>query len=194
MEKTLVVLKTDAVERGIVGDIITRFEKVGLKIVATKMLRASRDLADKHYPKDRTEFIKGMGQKTLDNYKDLGQDPKKEFGEDDPHKIGLMVQEWLVDFLTAGPVIAMVIEGPHAIELVRKICGFTLPSSAAPGTIRGDYSFDSSSLANADKRPIKNLVHASGEADEAEYEIGLWFSDDEIHEYDTIHQKHMKGE
>lgn len=193
MEKTLVVLKPDAVERGIVGDIITRFEKVGLKIVATKMLRPTKELADKHYPKDREEFITGMGNKTLDNYKELGKDPKKEFGEDDPHKIGLMVQKWLVEFITAGPVIALVIEGPHAIKLVRKICGFTLPSTAAPGTIRGDYSFDSSSLANAEKRPIKNLVHASGEQEEAEYEIALWFEDDEIHEYETIHQKHMKG-
>lgn len=193
MEKTLVVLKPDAIERGIVGEIISRFERVGLKIVATKMLKASRDLADKHYPKERTEFIMGMGQKTLDNYKELGKDAKVEFGEDDPHKIGLTVQSWLVDFLTAGPVIAMVIEGPHAIEMVRKICGFTLPSAAAPGTIRGDYSFDSSALANEGKRPIKNLIHASGEKDEAEYEIALWFKEDEIHEYDTIHQKHMRS-
>ena len=193
MERTLVVLKPDAVERGIVGDIITRFEKVGLKIVATKMIRASEELADRHYPKDRTEFITGMGQKTLDNYSELGMDPKEAFGEDYPHKIGLEIQRWLVKFLTAGPVIALVVEGPHAIEMVRKICGFTLPSAAAPGTIRGDFSFDSSSLANAEKRPIKNLVHASGEKEEADYEIGLWFEEHEIYDYDTIHQKHMKG-
>lgn len=193
MERTLVILKPDAVERGIVGDIITRFEKVGLKIVATKMLVASKELADAHYPKERKEFITGMGQKTLDNYKEQGMDANEEFGTDDAYKIGLEIQTWLVDFLTAGPAIAMVIEGPHAIDLVRKICGFTLPSMAQPGTIRGDYSFDSSALANTARRPIKNLVHASGEKAEAEHEIKLWFSDEEIFDYDTVHQKHMKG-
>ncbi len=192
MERTLVILKPDAVERGIVGDIISRFEKVGLKIVATKMIIATEELVNAHYPKDRTEFIKGLGQKTLDNYKDLGMDAKKEFGTEDAHEIGLQVQKWLVDFLTAGPAIAMVVEGPHSIEVVRKLCGFTLPSMAPPGTIRGDYSFDSSSLANAAKRPIKNLIHASGDAEEAAHEIGLWFNSDEIYDYETIHQKHMK--
>lgn len=193
MERTLVILKPDAVERGIVGDIITRFEKVGLKIVATKMLVPSKELADAHYPKERKPFVTGMGQKTLDNYKDQGMDPVAEFGTDDPYKIGLEIQTWLVDFLTTGPAIAMVIEGPHAVDLVRKICGFTLPAAAQPGTIRGDYSFDSSSLANTARRPIKNLVHASGDIEEAAHEVKLWFTDEEIFDYDTIHQKHMKG-
>jgi nucleoside-diphosphate kinase len=112
-------------------------------------------------------------------------------GTDDPHEIGLRVQEWLVEFLTSGPALALVLEGPHAVELVRKIVGVTLPSNAQPGTIRGDYSFDSSALANAQKRPIRNLVHASGDIDEAEFEIALWFQPDELLEYDTIHQKHM---
>lgn len=191
-ERTLVVLKPDAVERGIVGDIIHRFEKIGLKIVGMKMLIADEDLANKHYPRDRRDFIAGMGQKTLDNYKEQGIDAKEKFGTDDAHEIGLQLQEWLVKFLTAGPVIAFVLEGPHAIKLVRKVCGFTLPVDADPGTIRGDFSFDSSALANDAGRPIKNLVHASGEPEEAEFEIGLWFDDHELYDYDTIHQKHMK--
>ncbi len=191
MEKTLVIIKPDAIQRGIIGDIIQRFEKVGLKMVGAKMLVADRELADKHYPKDRDAFITGMAQKTLDNYKELGMDPMEDFGTNDPKEIGLKIQSWLVDFLTSGPVFAFVLEGPHAVEVVRKISGFTLPSKAAPGTIRGDYSFDSSSMANLAKRPIRNLIHASGDAEEAEFEINLWFRDDELYEYDTIHQKHM---
>ena len=97
----------------------------------------------------------------------------------------------LVDSMRAGPVIAMVLEGPHAIEVVRKIRGHTLPQKAMPGTITGDYSFDSSYVANKANRPIKNLVHASGNVEEAEFEIGLWFSKKELFEYETIHQKHM---
>jgi nucleoside-diphosphate kinase len=192
-ERTLVVLKPDAVQRGIVGDVITRFERVGLKIVGAKMLTVTKEMANQHYPTDRKPFIVGMGNKTLDNYKEQGIDPVKELGTDDPEKIGLMVQNWLVDFITSGPVLAFVLEGPHAVELVRKICGHTLPAKAQPGTIRGDYSFDSSALANQGRRPIRNLIHASGELEEAEYEIGLWFSESELHSYDTIHHKHMMG-
>jgi nucleoside-diphosphate kinase len=191
MERTLVILKPDAVKRGIVGDVITRFERVGLKLVGAKMLVPSRDLADKHYPRDREEFIVGMAQKTLENYKEQGIDPKADFGTDDPKEIGLKIQTWLVDFLVSGPVLALVLEGPHAIEVVRKVTGFTLPAKAAPGTIRGDYSFDSSALANLAKRSLRNLIHASGDKEEAEFEIKLWFGDNEMFDYDSIHQSHM---
>jgi len=191
MERTLVIIKPDAIQRGIIGDIITRFEKVGLKLVGCKLIQADSKIANKHYPKERTEFIEGMGQKTLDNYKTLKMNAKAELGTDDAHEIGLMVQEWLVEFLTSGPALAMVLEGPHAIELVRKISGHTLPSLANPGTIRGDYSFDSSSLANASHRPIRNLIHASGNKEEADFEVALWFDSSELMDYDTVHQKHM---
>lgn len=191
MEKTLVILKPDVIQRGIIGDIITRFERVGLKIIGMKMMVPEDDRLAKHYPTERREFIEGMGNKTLDNYKELGIDPKKEFGEADPYKIGLEIQKWLIDFMKSGPVIAVVLEGPHAIEVVRKIAGFTLPSTAQPGTIRGDYSFDSSALANSNKRTIRNLVHASGNKEEADHEIPIWFEADELNDYKTIHQKHM---
>lgn len=191
MEKSLVLIKPDALQRGIAGDIITRFEKVGLKIVGAKMLVVPKELADKHYPKDREEFIVGMGNKTLDGYKDQGLDPIKQLGTDDPKEIGMMLQEWLVEFMTSSPVFALVLEGPHAIEVIRKIAGFTLPSKADPGTIRGDYSFDSSSYANSAKRPIRNLIHASGDAKEAEFEVNLWFGKDELFDYHTVHQSHM---
>jgi nucleoside-diphosphate kinase len=191
MERTLIIIKPDAIQRGIIGDIITRFERVGLKFVGMKMIVPEDDRLSKHYPAERHEFIEGMGHKTLDNYKDLGIDPKKVFGHSDAYKIGLQVREWLVEFMKSGPVIAAVLEGPHAVEIVRKIRGFTLPSAAQPGTITGDYSFDSSALANASKRTIKNLVHASGNKEEAEHEIPIWFEADELHDYETIHQKHM---
>jgi nucleoside-diphosphate kinase len=190
-EKTLVVIKPDAMQRGIMGEIISRYEKVGLKVIGAKMLKVPKELADKHYPKDRDDFITGMGQKTLNSYKDQGLDPIKELGTDDPRDIGLKIQGWLVEFISESPVMALVLEGPHAIEVVRKLTGFTLPSKADPGTIRGDYSFDSSAYANTAKRPIRNLIHASGDAEEAEFEISLWFKPEELYEYDAIHHKHM---
>jgi nucleoside-diphosphate kinase len=191
VEKTLIIIKPDAIQRGIAGDIITRFEKVGLKIVGMKMFIPSKDLLNKHYPVDREEFITGMGHKTLDNMKNLALDPIEKFGHADPHKIGLEIQKWLVDFMAENPVMAIVLEGPHAVEVVRKIRGHTLPLMAQPGTITGDYSFDSSSLANNDMRPIRNLVHASGNVEEAEFEIDLWFKKNELFAYHTVHQTHM---
>ncbi len=192
MEQTLVIFKPDSVARGLVGEIITRFEKVGLKIVAMKMMMVSKELADNHYPASREDFIKGMGGKTLENYLKLGIDVKKEFGSDDPKEIGLKIREWLVTMITAGPVITMVLQGPHAVELVRKIVGHTLPLMSAPGTIRGDYSYDSSYLANTRSRPIKNLLHASGNLEEAQYEVKLWFSDKELISYKRVEEEIMK--
>ena len=155
------------------------------------MFVPTRDLLNKHYPVDRKEFIEGMGHKTLDNMAELGLDPKAKFGHNDAYKIGIEIQKWLVDFMATEPVIAVVLEGPHAIEVVRKIRGHTLPLKAMPGTITGDYSFDSSSAANNDMRPIRNLVHASGNLEEAMFEIGLWFSESELFDYDTVHQAYM---
>lgn len=191
MERTLIILKPDAVQRGLVGEIIARFEKAGLKMIAAKMVKPAQDLADKHYPKERQDFIEGMGHKTLSSYKGQGLDPHNQFGTDDPHQIGLEIQKWLVEGITSGPVIAIVLEGPNAVELVRKICGNTLPIKAEPGTVRGDYSFDSPDLANREKRALRNLIHASGDKKEADFEIELWFSKNELHAYDTVHQKSM---
>ncbi|MEX0881630.1 MAG: nucleoside-diphosphate kinase [Candidatus Saccharimonadales bacterium] len=183
MEKTLVILKPDAVQHGLVGEITSRFEKAGLKLVATKMIWPDRELAEKHYPSDREEFIKGMGHKTLESHKEEDEDASTIFGTPDPHAIGLQLHKWLVDFLVSGPVIAMVLEGENAIKLGRDIAGHTIPAKAEPGTIRGDYSDDSAIKANAEKRSIKNLVHASGDKKEADFEINLWFTEEELHSY-----------
>ncbi len=191
MEKTLVVVKPDGVVRGLIGEIISRFERAGLKVVASKMVTISKDLAAKHYPGDREEWLKMIGHKTLENYQKFQLDAKKLLGTDNPKEIGQMARVWLLEYITSGPVFAVVLEGPHAVDLVRKICGHTLPSEASPGTIRGDFSFDSSYLANTSKRAIKNLVHASGSLDEAKYEIPLWFSEKELVSYARAEEKIM---
>ena len=183
MEKTLIILKPDAVQRGLVGEIISRFEKASLKLVATKMIWPGRDLAEKHYPTEREEFIKGMGHKSLESHNEAGEDVTAVFGTEDPHSIGLQLQKWLVDFLVSGPVITMVFEGQEAVKLARGIAGHTIPAKAEPGSIRGDYSDDSALKANAEGRSIKNLVHASGDKTEADFEINLWFTKEELHSY-----------
>lgn len=192
MEQTLVVIKHDGLARGLVGEIMTRFEKVGLKLVGARLVKVETKLAEKHYPLERREFIEGMGKKTIENYEALGKDVKKEMGTDDPHKIGVEIRKWLIDYISSGPVFAMVWEGPHAVELVRKISGHTLPLLSPLGTIRGDLAYDSSYLANTGKRAIKNLVHSSGSLEEAEYEIPLWFNIDEIHPYERVEEKVMR--
>ncbi|QQG44255.1 MAG: nucleoside-diphosphate kinase [Candidatus Roizmanbacteria bacterium] len=192
MEKTLVVLKPDAISRGLTGDVIKRFERAGLKIVGAKMHMVSREAAEKHYPDNRIEFLKGMGQKTLENYEKMGVDPVKELGTKDTLEIGKMIREWLIDYITSGPVIALVLEAPHAVELVRKICGHTLPLMSPPGTIRGDFAYDSSYLANTAKRAIKNLIHTSGSIEEAEFEVNLWFKPHELVSYERVEEKIMR--
>lgn len=191
-EQTLVIIKNDGVARGLIGEIVGRFEKVGLKIIAVKMRHVDRELGEKHYPLDREAFIRGLGQKSLDNYRALGIDAKKEIGTEDTLEIGQIIRSWLIEYIISGPVLAMVIESPHAIELVRKICGHTLPLNSAPGTIRGDLAYDSSYLANTGKRAIKNLMHASGSPEEAQYEIPLWFSPSEIYSYERVEEKAMR--
>lgn len=181
MEKTLIIVKPDAVARGLIGEILSRYEKSGLKLVAAKMVTPSEDLANQHYPTDRREFIEGMGKKSLENYEEQGLDPKEALGTDDAYKIGLKIQGWMVGFLTSSAVMVMVLEGKDAIKLARQITGHTVPVKADPGTIRGDYSDDSPTKANAENRPIHNLVHASGDEQEADFEINLWFSEDELH-------------
>lgn len=183
MERTLILLKPDAVQQKLIGKVISRFEASDLKVIATKMVWPSRELADQHYPTSREEFIKGMGGKTLESYKEQKQDPFAVFDTDDAHSIGLQLQKWLVDFLVSGPVIAIVLEGENAVKKARDIAGHTIPAKAEKGTIRGDFSDDSAIAANAEKRPVKNLVHASGDKKEADFEIGLWFSEEELHSY-----------
>lgn len=181
-EQTFMLVKPDGVKRGLVGDCITRIEQRGLKVIALKMIQASERIARGHYP-GTEKWLCGMGEKTLESYAKYGKNPIKELGTDDPLKIGEMIYTWNTDFLVSGPMVAMIISGIHAVDMVRKIVGKTLPAFAEMGTIRGDFSVDSPVLANFDKRAIHNLVHASGDPAEAAHEIRHWFSPEEIHDY-----------
>jgi nucleoside-diphosphate kinase len=161
VEKTLIVFKPDAVQRGIVGEILTRFERVGLKIVGTKMIAPTKEHYYKHY-EEIGKMITRRGQDKFDI------------------TLEMMIQ---------GPVIAMVLEGVEAVELVRKLVGTTEPKSALPGTIRGDFSHMSFGYADGEGKGIPNLIHASGDPEEAEQEISHWFSDEELYDYSTLNEK-----
>ncbi len=183
IQRSVVLVKPDGVKRGLVGELISRFEKAGFKIAGLKMVWVDKKLVDKHYPESRTELMRAIGEKTLETYKKYGKDPNEDLGTMDPVTIGKMVNKWNIEFLSSGPVVAMLLEGVHAVDSVRMIVGHTIPALAQPGTIRGDYSIDSPALANTQKRPVRNLVHASGTDEEARYEEELWFKKDEIFSY-----------
>ncbi len=182
IERTLVMIKPDGVKRGLIGEIIQRFEKAGLKIIGMKMVQASKEQVEEFYPKNK-EWFETIGIKTTKAYQDLGLDVEKTFGTTDLEKIGRTIKKWLVDFITSGPIVVMVIEGNHAITKVRSIVGYTDPLTASPGTIRGDLSSDSIALGNIMARATINLIHASSTQKEAEHEIKIWFSESELFEY-----------
>ena len=182
MEETVVLIKPDGVRRGLIGEVISRFEKVGLKIKAAKLIWVNKTHVGKHY-KDDDEYHKTVGTKTLENYKKYGFDAKENLGTTNPVVIGRMVRKKNMEFLSSGPVFAMLISGPEAIMIVRKIVGSTFPSEALPGTIRGDYSYDSAILCNLEKRATNNIIHASGDKKEAIFEKKLWFKKGEIYSY-----------
>lgn len=191
-ERTLVFLKPDGVQRGLIGEVLARFERAGLKVAGMKMLLPSRDLLDRHYPNDQT-FLTTIGGKTREAFAAYGLDVRRETGTDDPLSIGRQVRGWLIDYVSSGPVAAFVLEGIHAVSVVRKLVGDTLPYRAAPGTIRGDLSIDSPTVANLMKRPVRNLIHASGTVEEAAIEIPLWFTERELHEYARADERAMFG-
>jgi nucleoside-diphosphate kinase len=189
-DTTFLMVKPDGVKRGLIGEIIKRIEQRGLKIVALEMFLADDKMIDDHYPKDEA-WITRLGNKTLTTYKKYGYDPVKELGTDKAEEIGPKVREWLVKYLTSAPMVKMVVQGIHAIDMVRKIAGDTQPINAEMGTIRGDFSADSAASANRDKRAIHNLIHASETPDEAVHEIAQWFTKDQIHSYKRVEEDLM---
>lgn len=160
MEKSLVLLKPDAVDRGLIGEIISRFERAGLKVAGLKMVWSKTEHASKHYTDDLAQ------------------------------RRGQHVRDLMIEMLTSGPIVAIALEGVEAVEIVRKMVGTTEPKAAAPGTIRGDYSHVSFKHADSKKIGVYNLVHASGSPEEAETEIAVWFSPEEIHEHKPGYTKH----
>ena len=140
MEQTVAIVKPDGVKRGLIGEIIKRFEQAGFKIVALKMIQPGEELLHKHYKSTDTEYIKSLGGKTLATYEQYKLDPIKEVGTADPLEIGKKVMKWLLEYVSSSPVVAMVLEGKHAVDNARMIAGPTMPVNAPPGTIRGDFS------------------------------------------------------
>ena len=175
MERTLVLIKPDAFKRGLVGEIISRFERVGLTLEGMKMLNATIEIVEKHYPDDKN-WIKSVGKKTIDTYEKYNLNIIEDLGTNDALKIGQLVRKWLIQHLTSGPMLVLILSGNHAVEMVRKIVGNTVPLFAELGTIRDDFSIDSPDLSTREKRVLQNLVHASETVEEAKREISLWFA------------------
>lgn len=179
-ERTLVILKPDAVQRGLMGEIIRRFEKVGLKMVAMKIMMATEQQCWDHYNKDEAWFLK-KGANIMKNREDLGMPIEKdalEYGKD--------IIRALVKFMTAGPIVPMIFEGNQAIGIVTKIVGGTEPLTSDVGTIRGDYTLDSYELSSYDDRAVRNLIHCSDQVSEAEREMKIWFTEEEILSYRLV--------
>ena len=161
IEKTLVLIKPDGVSRALTGEIFSRFERAGLKIFGWKMVQAGKEIGGTHYTEE-----------------DIGA----RLGED--------IRNLLINFVTEGPIVAAVLEGDEVVEVVRKMCGATEPKAALPGTIRGDYSHHSRAYCNEMGTAVRNLIHASSDKEAAEYEIAVWFKDDELVNYDRADQRH----
>lgn len=185
-EKTLVIVKPDGVQRSLIGEIIRRYERVGLKLIAMKMVQPDEDMATKHYYEvGGDEWIEEVGRKARAAYEKKGvESPYKTNKEN-----GWAVLKSNAKYLSSGPVVAMVWQGAGSVELVRKITGATAPLLADVGTIRGDFTLDSYSLADTDGRSVRNLIHASGTVDEAKQEIKIWFSENEVLKYTHLHEK-----
>ena len=173
-QRTLVLIKPDAMQRNLAGEIIARIQRTGLRIVNCKIHKADAALAAAHYPVTDTWYEK-VGNNTLDDCKKYEFDPMEMMGTDDPKEVGKLIHKYNQEFLMSGEVMAIVFEGPHAIEIVRKLVGHTIPVLSPAGTIRGDFCNESAISANMEKRSVYNMIHASGEPEEAEREIELWF-------------------
>ncbi len=157
MERTLVLIKPDGIVRQLTGKIISRFEDAGLKTIGMKMVWVDENLAKKHYRKDIAE------------------------------KYGDKIRNSLIEYVREGPIIAIVLEGVDAVNVTRKIVGSTYPNESQPGTIRGDFAHISKHFANSEEMNVRNLIHASGDEDDAKIEVPLWFNEKEIHTYQTVH-------
>lgn len=181
MERTLVILKPDTVQRAITGEIITRFERAGLKIIGMKMMIPEIELLRQHYPDSLVPIV---GNKTKQDWEAYGIEYSETVEE-----IGEMIVKATREFMRSAPVIAAVLEGGHAVEIVRKMVGTTGPKDSPAGTIRGDYAHLSLGRASLQKKGAANIIHASGNVEEAKKEIKMWFDDSELFEYKTVHEQ-----
>lgn len=183
-ERTLVLIKPDGIQRTLIGEIIKRYERTGLKLVGIKMLVPTTEMVEKHYTLD-PNWRRITGEKNLKAYREKGLKPPHE----DPLKQSAMILEKLKGYLASGPVIAMVWQGAHAVSIIRKITGGTEPLLSDVGTIRGDFMLDSYKIADDDLRAVRNLIHASGTVPEAELEIKHWFKPEELINYRLVQEQ-----
>lgn len=182
-EQTLVIIKPDGIQRSLIGEIIKRYERTGLKLAAMKMLIPDMEQVKKHYLVD-PNWIENVGKKSMEAYTKHGETAP--FAT--PEECGNAILEKNAKYLSSGPVVAMIWEGNQAVSMIRKITGSTEPQSSDVGTIRGDLTIDSYALADKSSRSIRNLIHASGTPEEAEKEIVLWFGKDEILKYRLVQE------
>lgn len=194
-QRTFCMIKPDGVMRGLVGEIVHRLEKAGLKIVAMKMMVPDEQRVKDHYPTSDERWITRLGSKAKSGLEGLPLTAKEVYGTDDEKTLGENALKGLIQYMQSGPVVAMVVEGIQAIDMVRKLAGPTLPFKAEMGTIRGDFSVDNPIVANVEGRSIHNLFHASENTEEAEHEIKLWFAGEVICDYslgadDIMYCKH----
>lgn len=182
-ERTFVIIKPDGVQRSLIGEIVKRYERIGLKLTGLKITVPTEEMIETHYTID-PEWRQRTGEKTIANYKKKGMKPPSE----DPLEITRVVLDNLKKYMTSGPVILMVWEGAHAVDIVRKITGGTEPLTSDVGTVRGDFVLDSYEMSDTDGRAVRNVLHASGTVDEAEKEIALWFKKDEIIDYRLVQE------
>lgn len=176
-------MKPDGVQRGLLGEIIGRFERAGLKVVGMKMVWPNEELVGRHYTGDE-EYLESVGEKALASARERGAELKETALE-----IGRRVRETNMKYISTGPVLAFVLEGNTAVQTVRNMIGGTNPLSADIGTIRGDLTIDDFTQADSEERSVRNLMHASGDLAEAEREIKLWFEESELHNYQTVMDK-----
>lgn len=184
-ERSLVLLKPDTVQRSLVGEVIKRFERTGLKISALKMIVPLESQLLEHYNKS-DEWYERKGKGVIEDLKSQGQEITKE-----PIEYGRDIIRTIVHYMTAAPVVALILEGNQACSVVTKIVGTTEPSTSDVGTIRGDYTVDSYGHATLEGRAVRNLVHQSESPDEAEREIAIWFKGEEIMSYVTAQERIM---
>lgn len=182
-ERTLVLIKPDGVQRSLIGEIIRRYERAGLKLVGMKMVVPTPELIENHYLAD-PEWRRITGEKTIESYRKKGKHPPSE----DPYKSAEIILKHLKKYMTSGPIVAMSWEGMHAVGIVRKITGGTEPLTSDVGTIRGDFTIDSYEVSDTDGRSVRNLIHASGNVADAEKEIALWFRPEELYSYRLIQE------
>lgn len=174
MEKTFALIKPDGVEGKLIGEILSRFERISLEIEALKMVQATPDIAARHYSHDE-DWLVSMGNKVLQTYQRYNLDIIEEINTDEPLELGRLLEQWASEHITSGPVVVMILSGDNSVGIVRKLVGDTIPLDARPGTIRGDLSSDSSDIAIISQRSIYNIIHASDSTEEAQREIRLWF-------------------